>query len=419
MSDMRGNKFESLSQTLRSDDLFRDSDPLEDMSSLVKCDFNDNSLESLSLTIRSVDSKYVDSDPEEVQRLLVNIDSKSALTRNLNRDKYMPIILNCEQFLTDNNITIEKYINAGKCGVILGADMSGEKVALKFMTKAHDSIKREALIIQQFKHKNVLNMIDIPNDYKFLVMELASDDLMGYLFNKYHPKTQLLPSFQVIQRIFSQILEGVEYMHSKGFAHLDLKPMNILVFKEFQNEEQVITFKVSDFDTIKRYRSESTNKLISCHIMCGTPYYLPPEMCENLVVKDLRKVDVWMIGVIVFNLLTLYYPFDSFPIVKQINESETEFKERKLKTIEKMKNQEIIDELKHSISGDQTFDSLNEELIELLKRLLNPDQNSRELLSDIKNNSFLDLSIKRSKQFRSKRPKVNRNLKNLFGSKFQ
>lgn len=57
-----------------------------------------------------------------------------------------------------------------------------------------------------------------------------------------------------IQNVLRQIIEGVYYLHSHGYAHRDLKPSNVLV-----NTEEVV--KIADFGLAKKMRAYATTKV--------------------------------------------------------------------------------------------------------------------------------------------------------------
>ena len=110
----------------------------------------------------------------------------------------------------------------------------------------------------------------------------------GDLYSKL--KTDEVVNEEKVVYIASQILYGLDYMHSKGFIHRDLKPANII----FQDDKG-FWLKIIDFgfamDKTKIYNLKT----------CGTPGYIAPEIfyTENYC----EKVDIFSFGVILFILL--------------------------------------------------------------------------------------------------------------------
>lgn len=89
----------------------------------------------------------------------------------------------------------------------------------------------------------------------------------------------------------------MEHIHSKKVLHRDLKTSNILLTKEN-------TVKIGDFGISKPL--DYTEQLADTPL--GTPFYLSPEVV--LGQKYDYKSDIWMLGCILFELLTLRKPFE-------------------------------------------------------------------------------------------------------------
>lgn len=101
-----------------------------------------------------------------------------------------------------------------------------------------------------------------------------------------------------VQRIFTQLVGAVAYVHSKSCVHRDLKLENILLDKR----ENV---KLCDFGFTREYEGKSSN----LQTFCGTICYSAPEMLKGEKYAG-EKVDVWSLGVILYALLAGQLPFD-------------------------------------------------------------------------------------------------------------
>ncbi|KAJ5966782.1 hypothetical protein N7501_003030 [Penicillium viridicatum] len=127
----------------------------------------------------------------------------------------------------------------------------------------------------------------------FIAMEyLELGDLQDYVLAQSQP----LPEFEV-QRIMSQILEGLDLMHENGYAHRDLKPNNILLRSCPPNDWWV---KIADFGISKRIE----DGLGKSTTMKGTFGYIAPELFGFTLKGTLYAVDIWAAGEIMFQILT-------------------------------------------------------------------------------------------------------------------
>ena len=101
-----------------------------------------------------------------------------------------------------------------------------------------------------------------------------------------------------ILRYAAQITLGIMAMHSKNILHRDIKTQNIFI----ANND---ILKIGDFGISKQVETITPLAMTAC----GTPYFMPPEVCQGKPYDS--KADVWAIGVIIYELITLKKPFDS------------------------------------------------------------------------------------------------------------
>ncbi|XP_057512366.1 CBL-interacting protein kinase 18-like [Actinidia eriantha] len=179
---------------------------------------------------------------------------------------------------------------------------AGQSVAIKVIDKEKilrvgliDQIKREISIMRLVRHPNIVQIFEVmaTKTKIYFVMEYAKG---GELFNKV-AKGKLKE--EVARKYFQQLINAVDFCHSRGVYHRDLKPENLLLD---ENEN----LKVSDFGLSALAESKHQDGLL--HTTCGTPAYVAPEVI-NRRGYDGEKADVWSCGVILFVLLAGYLPF--------------------------------------------------------------------------------------------------------------
>ncbi|XP_012072155.1 CBL-interacting serine/threonine-protein kinase 23 isoform X1 [Jatropha curcas] len=102
------------------------------------------------------------------------------------------------------------------------------------------------------------------------------------------------------RKYFQQLINAVDYCHSRGVYHRDLKPENLLL-------DASGVLKVSDFGLSALPQQVREDGLL--HTTCGTPNYVAPEVINNKG-YDGAKADLWSCGVILFVLMAGFLPFE-------------------------------------------------------------------------------------------------------------
>ena len=155
-----------------------------------------------------------------------------------------------------------------------------------------DYFKREAEIMYRINHPNVVKLYGHfeDNTYCYFIMEYMSGGNAYSLVPKYgHRKI----SPQMTASILKDVISATYYLHHMypPIIHRDIKPENVLINSEMKA-------KLTDFGW-SNYLNKSDMKRTT---MCGTPIYLAPELVNNY--GHDHRVDIWCIGVLMFELLT-------------------------------------------------------------------------------------------------------------------
>ncbi|CAK75885.1 unnamed protein product (macronuclear) [Paramecium tetraurelia] len=148
-------------------------------------------------------------------------------------------------------------------------------------------LSKETEILKKLDHENIVKFL---GTYKnTIVLEfIDGHTLTNYLKNQPNRRLQEKEAKQ----IYSQIRDGIKYLHSKNIFHRDLKADNIMIINQ-----QV---KLIDFGLA------SENQL--CSDFCGTPAYMAPEIFQKKP-YDGRKADIWALGVLLYQILCGKVPF--------------------------------------------------------------------------------------------------------------
>lgn len=151
-------------------------------------------------------------------------------------------------------------------------------------------------------HPNIRETLDIDTKSHSIIFEYCPGiDLLDFL-NQYDNDTKL------ILPLFSQILDAIEYLHKNGVAHLDLKLENIII------HDNII--KIIDLGEAVVYKINNKEHLHQG--LNGTLQYMPPEMLERKLYRP-DKIDIWSCGIILYNMVYNYMPWEEADIKKDKN----------------------------------------------------------------------------------------------------
>ncbi|CAJ1455354.1 unnamed protein product, partial [Effrenium voratum] len=173
------------------------------------------------------------------------------------------------------------------CNVHLAALIPGRrKVAVKRISREHSSQPyrmhvNEVRCLMRLQHPHILKLLGVCESHDALDMLL-----------EYFPRgalrdyVRISGECQQVLTVLRDIVEALIYMHGEWFAHLDLKPHNILV----EDLSSAVRGKLCDFGTTTRIGASGC----LCGIM-GTPGYRAPEI-DTGDEFNAYKADVWSMG---------------------------------------------------------------------------------------------------------------------------
>ena len=197
-----------------------------------------------------------------------------------------------------NNIYIEKEINPFL--KLKESNLYLEKSDSSNIKKIEENIFREVKIIKQLKHKNIHRLIDYfqtKDEYIHLIFENYATDLFNIIKNQQSKNSYFSES--VILDYFTQVCSGVKYIHDRKLIHRNINPSNILLISN-----KII--KIGNFD-FSRVLYSKKEKSATFAIKNTFDEYLSPEILLKLPYSF--KNDIWSLGILLFHLMTLRYPF--------------------------------------------------------------------------------------------------------------
>ncbi|KAI9000085.1 kinase-like domain-containing protein [Hyaloraphidium curvatum] len=161
------------------------------------------------------------------------------------------------------------------------------------------ALRRRVAAIADLRHPNLLEVYEFfeTSQSCYTVMELAQ----GGDLDSYQSLMGKLPE-RDIGSILHGILSGLAYLHSRGIAHRDVKPGNVLL----RTRDDPSSVVLADFDG--SFVSGPGEDAPGMRILVGTPYFLAPELVSG---KDYGpEVDVYSAGCIAFLLTCGRTPFE-------------------------------------------------------------------------------------------------------------
>ncbi|CAO1389042.1 unnamed protein product [Diamesa hyperborea] len=200
------------------------------------------------------------------------------------------------------NFDIGRPLGRGKFGNVYLAREKQTKfvIALKVLFKKQiteqrieHQVRREIEIQSHLRHPNILRMYGFFHDDSriYLILEYAPK---GTLFTCLKQQPNNCFSEKISSVYIESLVSALIYLHKHDVIHRDIKPENLLL----GNANQL---KIADFGwSVHEPVSNRTT-------LCGTMDYLSPEMVKGE--PHTKTVDVWSLGVLMFELLTGSAPF--------------------------------------------------------------------------------------------------------------
>ena len=157
--------------------------------------------------------------------------------------------------------------------------------------------RREIEIMYKIRHQNCVRLFGNFEDdnYCYFIMEYVPN---GNLYTLLTSNRITGINIYIVASIMRQLISAIYYLHNLNppIIHRDIKPENILLTNN-------LNVKITDFGWSNYIDYEGEQR----STICGTPIYLAPEMIQGIGHDE--HVDIWCLGVLLFELLTGTQPF--------------------------------------------------------------------------------------------------------------
>jgi serine/threonine protein kinase len=223
---------------------------------------------------------------------------------------------------TIGRVRIEKLLaRGGMAEVYLGSHLTLERpVAIKLL---HSYIEEEPLLLDRFhreakvvaglRHPNIVQVYDFDtaDGHPYIVMEFLRGPTLAMYLRHLHQRKKRLSSDQVAD-LLKGLTDALDYAHSQGVIHRDIKPGNIMLHNK-ANEipldrplREDVEAILTDFGLV---RVVNTASQTASGFLSGTPAYMSPEQARGDQID--QRTDLYSLGVVLYEMLAGRVPFEA------------------------------------------------------------------------------------------------------------
>ncbi|MHC5082015.1 MAG: serine/threonine protein kinase, partial [Planctomycetota bacterium] len=183
----------------------------------------------------------------------------------------------------------------------------------------------EAKITAQLEHPNIPAIHDLGVDdegRRFFTMKMVKGDTLGQVLESMQDAGgEIGPEGWTLHRlleVFLKVCDAIAFAHDKGVIHRDLKPDNVMIGRfgevyvmDWGLAKVVGTGEVTAFSGMRMSPDRGSDSMLSQEgEVIGTPSYMSPEAAEGHVERVDRQSDVYSLGALLYEILTLEKPVD-------------------------------------------------------------------------------------------------------------
>lgn len=189
------------------------------------------------------------------------------------------------------------------------------RVAIKVL---HREVARDAVAVERFKREyeavreldspyivKVIAFGDTGEGLNFMIMEFLEGEELGKILRR----GEIMEPYRLL-RVIAQLGLALDYAHSFGVIHRDLKPDNIFLCRSESGD----LVRLLDFGSVK-LQMDSGPKLTALGTTLGSPYYMSPEQAMGKSDVD-QRTDVFALGAIAYECLTGKIAFEAVNVAQ-------------------------------------------------------------------------------------------------------
>ncbi len=158
--------------------------------------------------------------------------------------------------------------------------------------------RREAQAVAKLSHPNIVSIYQfgVADGIPYMAMAFIDGIDMEWLIQDYRRENRLM-SYESMLRVLGQVASALDYAHSRGVIHRDVKPSNIMVTAEGRAY-------LTDFGLVRDLAIPTLGEIF------GSPKYIAPEQAINSA-KAVPQSDLYALGVMIYEIVAGRLPFEN------------------------------------------------------------------------------------------------------------